>query len=219
MIFVKISYMVAICCLLLVVLTSTKMVALGNEDEGVMSLANGIYGNEALFTPTNGVLSTGVSYSFIGEFDFREYRETHNFNWERMVDGFAVVNSPAEAAEVGQFYLAPNLNNNPYERDWIIESGWIITVHYCYQIDSWVIQWKFPEDERIRRLMTPTNIFSINRSTGNIVEYFDNMGSLIMSEQVLTQNGWQRTLGDEQMPESRGRHLRSIVDFFQRFTQ
>jgi len=166
--------------------------------------------SDMLHHPSEGILSTGLPYVFIGEFDFLKYREIYGFFWERAVDGSAIANSPTEAANLGQFYLSPDFRMNSIVRN--------IIVLYCPQTDNWVVQWNFLQD-RIRR--PPVHIFAINRSTGSVVEYFDNMSSVYRPDSELRRIGWQRTLGVSTDPEEGfwQRIADSVVDFFQRFTR
>jgi len=217
-------YVLTMLCILFVSLTMNTIEVFGNEERGVLSLKNESYENEMPCSPLKGVLSTGLLYEFAGEFDFMEHRIAHGFNWERAVGVTTIVVLPTEAAELGQFYLAPVLKDNPNESHVIITSGQTILVYCCPQSDNWVVKWRFTETEQLHRLMSATHIFSINRSTGVVVEYFDNGNSRPSSDNFLEQQGWQRTLGVS-LPlnvESRTfwqRTAGSIVDFFQRFTR
>ena len=144
---------------------------------------------EMLYAPSEGVLSTGLYYMFIGNFDFIEFRWIEGFIWERSVAGRVSANSPTEAAELGQFYLAPHLRNHSRASESLISNRTVVA-RYCPTTDNWVIHWG---DSRGRMLISTgplPNIYSINRSTGNVVEYTNSNFSFF----YLVYRGWRRPL-------------------------
>jgi len=152
-----------------------------------------------------GILSTGIVYEFRGEFNFNEFRRQCNFYLERGTGNTLIAQTPIEVAELGQFYLLPGLQEeySPH-LELILESllpPWehiegessIIVVYYCVETDNWVIKLEFPENTSI---LGEFNIFAINRSNGNVIEFSSNEGvsSGFLANLANRLNGWRRTL-------------------------
>jgi hypothetical protein len=143
---------------------------------------------ETLYTPSEGVLSTGIVYQFRGNFIFNEFRQEHNFYLERSTGNVMVAKTSAESAEAGQFYLFPALRNTQQPFEHIEGESSIIVVRYCPETDNWVLQIEFPAGTL---LLGEPHIFTINRSTGNVIEFSANRGGVFIFE---GRGGWRRTL-------------------------
>ena len=144
-----------------------------------------------------GELSTGIIYEFRGEFNFNEFRKENGFYWERTTGDVVDAQTYTEAAEIAQLYMSPLLRSAT-ERYRVgmsyREDGIIFVVNYCLETDSWGIQKEIPEDVR-RRIVGEPTIFTINRSTGNVVQVTANRGSAaILVREVYEEGGWRRTI-------------------------
>jgi len=164
-----------------------------NMDKGLISFEFALRFRQHIpYYPSRGILSTGIPYEFRGIFDFFEYRQQYQYYWERAVGDSIITHSPIEVAEVGQFYLFPNLNAQ--HARWVIAQGWFIVIHYCPRTDDWVMKWQFCEEEILARRWMPTPIFTINRTDGTIIEYGNNLTGQFVSEFTLRRRGWRRTI-------------------------
>jgi len=132
-----------------------------------------------------GILSTGARYEFRGNFNFNEFRVNCNFYLERSTNSIVNANTYADAAELGQFYIFPNLKSTSESTD----RQWIIVVYYCTETDNWAIMSEFPVGSLV---LGEPNIFTINRTTGDVVEFSRNAGSAYMS--TPEELGWERTV-------------------------
>ena len=181
------------------------MVLLNRRVDDISSLY-GSCENEVVDEHHRGILSTGIVYEFRGEFNFNEFRRQCSFYLERGTGNTIIAQTPIEVAELGQFYLLPSLQEEypsgleliledlrqPYEH--VEGESDIIVVHYCVETDNWVIKIEFPENASI--LGGDFNIFAINRSNGDVIEFATNEGVPrgILSNLTNRLDGWRRTL-------------------------
>ena len=194
----KKRYMFAIGCLLCVILVTCVVVIFAKNqlpynERGVSTLSEKDPAERLSNPIANGVLSTGIRYEFHGEFNFNEFRQEYGFHWERKADSTVIATNYTEAAEAGQFYLSPLLRTIQEPRVHVEGESWIVAIRHCHETDNWVVQYVLPEATRHLMLGEP-NIFAISRSTGNIIEFSRNMGSVSILD---GQDGWQRTMGEQ----------------------
>jgi len=211
----KIRYAVAVLCVLFVATTKavTMMAISGRVERNAVSFNTKAFKGDPISPLSEGVLSSGIPYMFFGDFDFLRYREAHGFHWERALGGSAIANSPTEAAELAQFYLFPQLNNNPHASEVLLRSALTIVVRYYPQMDSWIVQYThmisvLDRELFNRRMRDVRHVFAINRTTGSVVEYFDNGWNSLhfdghtnqfRPEDAIRQAGWQRTVGNDML--------------------
>jgi len=139
---------------------------------------------------SEGILSTGVKYEFHGEFNFNEFRQAHGVFWERDTGSAVAVTSYTEAAEAGQFYLSPSLLNLQEPKVHVEGESWVVAVRYCLETENWVVHYLIPELVQHLLLGEP-GIYAINRSTGNVINFSRNRGSVSI---IVGRGGWRRTL-------------------------
>ena len=157
----------------------------------VPSAGNNCWG-EIPYAYSRGVLSTGLVYEYRGEFNFNEFRRQCRYYLERETDYAIVVETFTEAAEVGQLYFFPgNLDlDREYPAVHRERESLILLVYSCRETNNWVIERKFPRAEFLG--IRPDNIITINRSSGDVVEFARRRGRGHMPE---WSNGWRRTGG------------------------
>jgi hypothetical protein len=156
---------------------------LWNGERGEVSLKSEELTEKMFYTSFEGILSSGVKYKFHGKdedvFNFNEFRERYQYKQKRRVDAILIARTPAEAAELGQFYLNPGLRNlqpgqfaRGYEED-----PYTFSLRYCSETDNWVLQLVFSEG--VIATGVP-GVLAVNRSNGTMVthhrtpEVFDN---------------------------------------------
>ena len=144
---------------------------------------------------SEGILSTGLRYEFHGEFNFYEFRREYNFYLEMATGSTAIATSPMDAAEAGQFFIWPGLRRLQQTLN-IEDETDFITVRYCPETDNWVVQYALLENAQIFMIGEP-EIYTINRSTGDIIAFSRNFGCVFIMEGrgVAERGEWQRTLG------------------------
>jgi hypothetical protein len=100
----KIFILTIILCLLCIASSTVAGILLWSSERGEISLGNDNYMEEMAYTPSKGVLSTGIMYEFRGNYDFNEFREQNNFYLERATNTTVKAQTPIEAVELGQFF-------------------------------------------------------------------------------------------------------------------
>jgi len=190
-------------CVVLIAYIAYIVVALANLDE--IEPREIKHPSDGFGYPiSEGILSTGMKYEFHGEFDFHAFREEYGYYWQRSTDHVVIATTPTEAAEKGQFYLSPTLRSIEEKLEHIEGESEVIAVNYCTITGKWVIQFITPEAVRLLTLGEPP-IYSINHTTGEVIEFSQNRGSVHIIE---GRGGWQRTIG-----RSRPRVIRFIDSF------
>ena len=126
---------------------------------------------------------TGRIYEFRGEFDFNEFRRKCRFFLERETDVILPAQTPKTAASLIQARFFAGLWQQG-------GSPWIYIVYFCPETDNWVVGAVLPEGVAIfgEELF---NIFAINRSSGEVVEFSLGRGNF----QRERAEGWRRTAG------------------------
>ncbi|MDR2972983.1 MAG: hypothetical protein LBU83_13850 [Bacteroidales bacterium] len=179
----------AILCLLCIALSAITGIKLWGAEKGEASLKDNNYREEMVYTPARGILSTGVIYEFRGTMDFNEFREQNNFYLKRVANTTLIAQTPVEAAELGHFLLFPALRSRQQPLEYVEGESSIVVLHYCYKTDNWALQIEFPADSIV---MGEPNIFTINRSTGYVVELSANRGSAFIRRWRRGKGGWRR---------------------------
>lgn len=131
----------------------------------------------------------GIVYEFRGELNFNDFRIDCHYYLERATDKVLNAKTPKELAELARFHLFPESSNG--ER-----SPVVLHIYYYPEADSWIIRREFSDNQMFWGF-PPEDIFAINRSTGEVVEYsrdrFTTFGLRV--DRV---EGWRRTAGVQQ---------------------
>jgi len=145
---------------------------LWNGERGEITLESDEYRNKMKDTSFAGVLANGIGYNFIeDEFDFEKFCERNGYSLFRELDTLVLAQTPAEAAEGGQYHLHPPLQSMKEG----FEERFAINVRYCSVTDNWILELVLLDAEPFSVLGLPM-VLAINRSDGAMALYRSDSG-------------------------------------------